>query len=71
MDMMKQMGVKHPSGNLKQLQEKAKALSLPIIHLKDVIQEGWIGKPKGYCKSYTKGVGLTLQTLRSTQRRVV
>jgi hypothetical protein len=47
MDMMKEMGVKHPSGNLKQQQEKAKALSLPVTYLKDVIQEGWIGKPKG------------------------
>jgi hypothetical protein len=47
MDMMKEMGVKHPSGNLKQLQEKTKALSLSVTYLKDVIREGWIGKPKG------------------------
>jgi hypothetical protein len=47
MDMMKEMGVKHPSGNLKQLQEKAKALSLPVTYLEDVIREGWVGKPKG------------------------
>jgi hypothetical protein len=31
------MGVKHPSGNLKQLQEMDKALSLPVTYLEDVI----------------------------------
>jgi hypothetical protein len=45
--MIKEMGITNPPGSLKQLQEKATSLQLPITYLEDVVQEGWVGKPKG------------------------
>jgi hypothetical protein len=44
---LKVEGISDPKGSLKQIQQKAVQLHLPIKYTYDVILEGWMGKPKG------------------------
>jgi hypothetical protein len=46
-EMLKDMNILNPVGNLKHLQAQCKALDLPITGTKEKIWEGWVGKPKG------------------------
>jgi hypothetical protein len=46
-EMLKEKRVHEPVGSLKQLQDKCRSLNLPINCREDVVEEGWVGKPKG------------------------
>jgi hypothetical protein len=46
-EMLKDMNILNPVGNLKHLQAQCKALDLPITGTEEKIREGWVGKPKG------------------------
>jgi hypothetical protein len=46
-EMLKEMGIVNPIGNVKQLQAQCKGLDLPTTSTEDNIIEGWVGKPKG------------------------
>jgi hypothetical protein len=45
--MLKDMNIINPTGMLKPLQDQCTALNLPITCTKEIIEEGWVGKPKG------------------------
>jgi hypothetical protein len=42
-----EMGIQKPSGTLKQMQDHCKRLNLPVVIREEIIEEGWVGKPKG------------------------
>ena len=44
---LKQNNILKPSGSLKLLQEQCKRLHIPITCEVEVVEDGWIGKPKG------------------------
>jgi hypothetical protein len=45
--MLKDMNILNPVGNLKHLQAQCSALDLPVTYTEEKILEGWVGKPKG------------------------
>jgi hypothetical protein len=44
---LKENNIVKPSGSLKLLQEQCKQLDIPITCEVEVVEDGWIGKPKG------------------------
>ncbi len=44
---LKQNNILKPSGSLKLLQEQYKRLDIPITCEVEVVEDGWLGKPKG------------------------
>jgi hypothetical protein len=44
---LKENNIVKPSGSLKQLQDQCKRLDIPITCEVEVVEDGWIGKPKG------------------------
>ena len=50
LDLVKSLrlvGVKDPKGSSKKLQQLARFHNLPVSYEEDVVDEGWVGKPKG------------------------
>jgi hypothetical protein len=45
--MLKDMNIINPTGMLKPLQDQCTALNLPVTCTEEIIEEGWVGKPKG------------------------
>jgi hypothetical protein len=45
--MLKDMDIINPTGMLKPLQDQCTTLNLPITCIEEIIEEGWVGKPKG------------------------
>jgi hypothetical protein len=45
--MLKDMNILNPTGMLKPLQDQCIVLNLPVTCTEEIIEEGWVGKPKG------------------------
>jgi hypothetical protein len=46
-EMLTEMGISNPVGSAKQLQAQCRLLNLPITKREEIVQEGWLNKPKG------------------------
>jgi hypothetical protein len=46
-EMLAEMGVSNPVGSAKQMQEQCRSLNLPVTKREEIVQEGWVNKPKG------------------------
>jgi hypothetical protein len=46
-EMLKEMKMINPKGNMKKIQQQCVALDLPVECTEKIIREGWVGKPKG------------------------
>ena len=69
---LKAMGIPDPKGNLKQLQQKANELNLPVKKTEEIIEPGWVGKPKGslqilYERGWIDPTNLSSYTAKGTR----
>jgi hypothetical protein len=67
--MLQEMGMANPSGSAKQLQKRCQLLNLPITRQEEIIEEGWVNKPKGaFQVLYERGWIDPLQTKQYTEK---
>jgi hypothetical protein len=45
--MLKDMNILHPIGSANVLRDQCISLDLPITYTQEIIEEGWVGRPKG------------------------